>query len=287
MRLSKMSRPSIRVFAVDVDGTLLDSSHQLRAEVRDALGELSASGVNIVLATARGPMALREIVRKLSFSPFLVCFSGAWIGKMDRQSLTLTSVLSDKRIAAPSARSILESAFVRNIEPNVFTPEAWRVRTITNEILAESRIVESDPLITLDLLGDEEEPSKIMLMTAEGEAAQELRTIANLVQSLSTATFSKPNYLEIIASETNKAKALVDLTKTLGLSLSQVAAIGDGENDVEMLEEAGLGIAMGNGCERAKLAADWLVGTNNEAGVAQAVRRLIAEDRISNAGSGE
>jgi Cof subfamily protein (haloacid dehalogenase superfamily) len=287
MRLSKMSRPLIRVVAVDVDGTLLDSSHQLRADVRDALGELSASGVNIVLATARGPMALRGIVRKLGFSPFLVCFSGAWIGRFDTQLSTLSDVLSDRRIAAPSARLILEAAFARNIEPNVFTPEAWRVRTTTNEILAESRIVESHPLITRDLLGDEEEPSKIMLMTAEGEPAQALRTIANLLQSVSTATFSKPNYLEIIASGVNKAKALVDLSKILGLSLSQVAAIGDGENDVEMLKEAGLGIAMGNGCERAILAADWLVGTNDEAGVAQAVRRLIAEGRISNARSEE
>lgn len=280
MRLSKMSRPLVQVLAVDVDGTLLDSSHHLRADVRDAVGHLSASGVNIVLATARGPMALREIVRKLSFSPFLVCFSGAWIGKMDRQLLTLTGVLSDKRIAAPSARFILESAFARNIEPNVFTPEAWRVRTTTNEILAESQIVESHPLITPDLLGDDEEPSKIMLMTGEGEPAQVLRTIANMVQSVSTATFSKPNYLEIIASGANKAKALADLTKTLGLDLPQVAAIGDGENDVEMLKEAGLGIAMGNACERAKLAADWLVGTNDEAGVGQAVRRLIADGLV-------
>jgi haloacid dehalogenase-like hydrolase len=54
----------IRILAVDVDGTLLDSSHALRADVRDALGLLSLSGVTVVLATARGPMALSEIVHK-------------------------------------------------------------------------------------------------------------------------------------------------------------------------------------------------------------------------------
>lgn len=57
----------IRVLAVDVDGTLLDSSHALRADVRDALRRLSRSGVTIVLATARGPMALNEIADKLRF----------------------------------------------------------------------------------------------------------------------------------------------------------------------------------------------------------------------------
>lgn len=275
-----MNRQLIRVLAVDVDGTLLDSSHYLRADVRDALGQLSASGVNIVLATARGPMALSDIVQKLSFSPLLVCFSGAWIGKLDAKSLTLTSVLLDKRIAASSARFILASALAHNIEPNVFTPDTWRVRTTTNEILAESQIVKSHPLIAPDLLGDDEEPSKIMLITSKGEPAQVLRTIANSVQSLSTATFSKPNYLEIIAGGVNKAKALADLTKTLGVDLSQVAALGDGENDVEMLKETGLGIAMGNASDHAKLAADWLTGTNDEGGVAQAVRRLIADGLV-------
>jgi Cof subfamily protein (haloacid dehalogenase superfamily) len=159
-------------------------------------------------------------------------------------------------------------------------PDTWRVRTTTNEILDESRIVESHPLITPDLLGDNEEPSKIMLITGEGDPARVLRTIANSVQSLCTATFSKPNYLEIIASGVNKAKALADLTQTLGMDLSKVAALGDGDNDVEMLKETGLGIAMGNASDRAKSAAEWLTGTNDEGGVAQAVRKLIADGLV-------
>jgi Cof subfamily protein (haloacid dehalogenase superfamily) len=270
----------IRLVAVDVDGTLLDSSHQLRVDVKDALGQLSASGVKIVLATARGPMALGGIAQKLSFSPLLVCFSGAWVGQLDAKSFLLTNVLFDKRIAASSARLILASALAHHVEPNVFTPESWRVRTTTNEILAESQIVESRPQVTPDLLADNEEPSKIMLMTSQGEPASVLCKIANSVQSLSTATFSKPNYLEIIASGVNKAKALADLSKTLGLDLSQVAALGDGENDVEMLRESGLGIAMGNASDRAKSVAHWLTGTNDEGGVAQAVKRLIAEGLV-------
>jgi hydroxymethylpyrimidine pyrophosphatase-like HAD family hydrolase len=64
------------------------------------------------------------------------------------------------------------------------------------------------------------------------------------------------------------------------LDLSQVAAIGDGLNDIEMLTEAGLGIAMGNAPEAVKSVADWVTGTNNEAGVAQAVERLFQDGFI-------
>lgn len=266
----------IRVLAVDVDGTLLDSSHALRAEVSDALRRLSRSGVTVVLATARGPMALHEIVRKLRFTPLLVCFSGAWTGEWDPEASTVSRTRFDKRLAAPAAQSILATALAHRVEPNVFTPEAWRVRTMTPEILAESQIVNFQPLIAPDLLGAGEQPSKIMLITSTGKPANVLRTIAHSVQSFSTATFSKPNYLEIIAPGVNKAKALIELAQTLGVDLSQVAAIGDGENDVEMLQAVGLGIAMGNACEAAKAAAGWLTGTNDEGGVAQAVRRLMA-----------
>jgi Cof subfamily protein (haloacid dehalogenase superfamily) len=270
----------IRVLAVDVDGTLLDSSHALRADVRDALELLSLSGVAIVLATARGPMALNDIVHKLRFAPLLICFSGAWIGKWDAESSTVISVRLDKRLSASAARFILATALAHRIEPSVYTPETWRVRTMTTEIFAESRIVNFSPLIAPDLLSADEELSKILLITSAGEPARALRTIAHSVRPFSTATFSKSNYLEIIAPGVNKAKAVAELARTLGVNLSQVAAVGDGDNDVEMLEEVGLGIAMGNACDAAKAAAGWVTGTNDEGGVAQAVRRLMVTGMV-------
>ena len=95
------------------------------------------------------------------------------------------------------------------------------------------------------------------------------------VGSYSNATFSKTNYLEILPAGVNKAKALAVLTEALGLNLLQVAAIGDAANDLEMLSEVGLSIAMGNASSEVKLIADWVVGTNDEAGVAQAAQRLL------------
>jgi Cof subfamily protein (haloacid dehalogenase superfamily) len=97
---------------------------------------------------------------------------------------------------------------------------------------------------------------------------------------MSTATFSKPNYLEIVPIGVDKAKALVKLANSLGIELSQVAALGDGQNDIEMLREAGLGIAMGNASDAVKSAADWITGTNDEDGVAQAVRRLVSSGLV-------
>jgi 5-amino-6-(5-phospho-D-ribitylamino)uracil phosphatase len=116
-----------------------------------------------------------------------------------------------------------------------------------------------------------------MLITGETEPTDPLQTIARLIKPLCGATFSKPNYLEIIPIGVNKANALAEVARELKIEPLQVAAIGDGLNDVEMLREAGIGIAMGNASAEVKSAADWVTGTNDEDGVAQAVQALLAQ----------
>ncbi len=266
-----MKSSSIRLFAIDVDGTLLDSSHHLRTDVRDSVCRLAASGLEVALATARGPAAVREIVHQFDFSPWLICFSGGWIGQLNWSPLQSTNVQLDKRIPAAAARSILRIAFSYDLEPSVFTSESWRVRNTTGEILEESRIVNLQPSVVSDLLADGEEPNKIML----DQASDVLLRMRESIRTFSKATFSKINYLEILPAGVNKAKALGVLTEVLGLNLSQVAAIGDAPNDLEMLSEVGLAIAMGNASSEVKVIAKWVVGTNDEAGVAQAVQWLL------------
>jgi Cof subfamily protein (haloacid dehalogenase superfamily) len=270
-----MKSSAIRLFAVDVDGTLLDSTHRLRTDVKDSVCRLAASGLEIALATARGPAAVREIVRHFDFSPWLICFSGGWIGELELPSLRPKDLRLDYRISFAAANSILRTAFDYNVEPNVFTPESWRVRKVTGQILQESRIVNLEPSVVTDLLADGEQPSKIMLISSIEEAPHVLERIRKSIRPFSTATFSKTNYLEVLPVGVNKAKALAVLTETLGFELSQIAAIGDAPNDLEMLKAVGLAIAMGNASSEVKASAEWVVGTNDEAGVAQAAQRLL------------
>lgn len=117
-------------------------------------------------------------------------------------------------------------------------------------------------------------------MTPVGESTKKLHVIAEVVRPVSNATYSKPNYLEVIPLGVNKAEALANLTQMLGIDLSQVAALGDGHNDVEMLRAAGVGIAMGNASDEVKAAAEWVTGTNDEAGVAQAIGKLLRENAV-------
>ena len=271
-------KSAVRLFAIDVDGTLLDSSHRLKTVVRDAVCRLSASGVQVVLATARGPQAVRDIVRQFDFSPWLIGFSGAWVGELDERSLQPKNVRSDERIPATEARSVLSTAISHNVEPNVFTPHSWRVRTMTPEILEECAIVNLKPIQTSELMTMEEPPSKIMLISRLDQIGA-LKEIQESVRGVATGTFSKPNYLEILPAGVNKAKALTKVAAVFGLELSEIAAIGDGPNDLEMLNEVGFAIAMGNASERVKVVADLVVGSNDNAGVAEAVDTILSRNQ--------
>jgi hypothetical protein len=102
-----------------------------------------------------------------------------------------------------------------------------------------------------------------------------LPKIRESIRPFCTATFSKTNYLEVLPAGVNKANAVATLAKTLDLELSQVAAIGDAPNDLEMLKEVGLPIAMGNASSEVKAIVEWVVGTNDEGGVAEAIQRLL------------
>jgi hypothetical protein len=77
----------------------------------------------------------------------------------------------------------------------------------------------------------------------------------------------------------NKARALTKVAAVFGLELSEVAAIGDGPNDLEMLNEVGFAIAMGNASDRVKSAANLVVSTNDNAGVAEAVDTILNRNR--------
>ena len=275
-----MSLRTIKAVAVDVDGTLLDSNHRLRDDVKEALKDLVENDFHVILATARGPKILGAVLRLLPFSPLLVCFSGAWVGELDTETFRPTREILNRRHSMVVARSIVAKALELNVEPNILTVDTWRARKMTREIALESQIAECSPLITPALFEDGLEPNKILLITAEEESNEPLHTIADSMQSVCNAAFSKPNYLEIVPLGVHKAEALRHLTAILGLRLSQVAAIGDGLNDLEMLREAGLGIAMGNAPDGVKSEADWVTGTNNEGGVAQAVRKLLTDGLI-------
>jgi Cof subfamily protein (haloacid dehalogenase superfamily) len=277
VRMSKTRR--VRLLAVDVDGTLLTDACQISPATTRAVQHVIQRGVHVVLASARGPSALRGIMKELAMSSLAICYTGALTCRIS--SHPPVEVITEQRIPLPSAHDLLRRALTEEISVGWFAGEAWFIAGWDAILQRESEIVGVVPLVDPDLLQRDEAPHKLQCIVGEPARVPLLATLARTLPQDCVGQFSQATYLEITHRQVNKATALLALGQRLGIAPSEMVAIGDGENDMAMLQMVALGIAMGNAPPLVQTAADWVTATNNQDGIAMAIERLQAEGWLS------
>ena len=263
------------VLAVDLDDTLLVDNKTISPRTMAALGEWHLSGRRIVIATGRPPRATRIIPPILHAFPW-ICYNGAWIELHNNVLFQIAIPVDDARQivaaiqkAAPDCRLGVEIADQLYINREVEWPGAHLVS---------------------DVLAHTDRPAaKILASLAELDAAQP--TAANgqeMTAKLSDTILSElppttralisPKYdlAQVIPRGASKAAALRWLLERWGIPLDEVIAFGDDVNDVEMIDEAGLGVAMANAVPEVKAVANRITTSNEEDGVAAVLEEFVA-----------
>ncbi|HPD15736.1 MAG TPA: Cof-type HAD-IIB family hydrolase [Planctomycetota bacterium] len=278
--------PRYRLLAVDIDGTLLDSASHLRPAVRDALRRAVASGLRVVLCTGRRYRTAIPIAQELGLALPLICHSGALV----KDTATHGTLLA-RHIERDVLGLLLDSLDEFGLAPMVYT-DTFEVRTDfylsrgarlthyhTDYLLKNDgwyRFVGSlrdglpAPAIQVCTFGELSELQRIRPLLRERLAG---RTTCHL---LSSAKYLG-NFLEFQTGTASKWAALSELLHAFRVAPEEVVAIGDDENDISMLQAAGLGVAMGNAAYPVKSAAHVVAPSNDEDGVACVVGELLAE----------
>ena len=119
--------------------------------------------------------------------------------------------------------------------------------------------------------------TKLLIVGDDDNFGESFEMICSKFGASAQVTRSKKRYIEITHLEATKAKALARLAESRGLKADQVMVIGDGLNDLQMIQWAGIGVAMANAASDVLAAADFVTKTNNEAGVAHAINRFISD----------
>src|SRR6266571_6620533 len=264
----------IRLLALDVDGTLLTDDLQIMSATREAVQQVISQGVQVVLASARGPNALRSIMRELGIAGFAICYTGALTCRLNPDPHVPAEVVTEQRMNLSSARLVLSNALALGISIGWFTGELWYIPRWDLALHHESMITGVTPIVDSDLMHFNEAPHKLQAIVGETALLQRLNALASVLPSDCVGQFSYETYLEIIHRGVDKATALLALGQQLDIAPSEMVAIGDMDNDVAMLHMAGLGIAMGNAPVNVQAEADWVTDTNNRDGVAAAIERL-------------
>ncbi len=261
-----------RAVALDIDGTVLDSHHQVPADVVKAVSAALDRGIAVALASSRGPNGMRAIQESLGLlhAPF-VCFQGALVARWSESGVL--EVISEHTLPNGLARSIEEHALAHRLTIGRYTGLEWRVQVRNAVTLRESTLTGERPILssssTLNSAGD---PHKLLAITHPDAETEGLQQLADAFRGQPVEfVFSHRNYLEITAPGVDKGQGLQQLAALVGIPLKEWAAVGDGDNDVAMLRAVGNPIAMGHARPSVKKAARWSVGSNDEHGVVQAL----------------
>ena len=271
-----------RLLVLDVDGTLLTDDCQITAATRTAVQKVTSKGVQVVLASARGPTALHLIMKELGIAGLTICYTGALTCQIDPDPHTPTpiEVVTEQRMNLSSARIVLESALELGISIGWFTGDCWYIPSWDPTVHHESMITGVTPIVAPNLLHFNEAPHKLQAIVGEAALLPHLYMLARTLPKDCSGQFSHETYLEVTHKGVDKATALLALGRQLGIAPSEMVAIGDMDNDIAMLHMAALGIAMGNAPVNVQAEADWVTETNNRDGIAVAIEKLYASGWI-------
>lgn len=265
----------IKLIAIDVDGTLLNSKHELSQKNKEVIQKAVDQGVQIALASGRPLSGLFDVFKQLEINPknhYLMGFNGAVVAKAEDYS-----ILFERTIELELAQSILKhvkqfpvSAILsRKKDLIVESPNGYHVQGEAD--MNHMNLVVVDSLV--DFL--DYQPNKILLSAEPAIIDQYLELIKEPFLGQVDFVKSAPFYLEIIVKDTNKGSSLDYLTKTLNIDVKDVMAIGDNYNDLSMIEFAGLGVAMGQSDDYIKSRAQFISLSNEEDGVAYAIQNVM------------
>ena len=257
---------------LDIDGTLLDSNREISANTKRLLVRLEKRGIPVVLCSARNPAGVERVERQAGLHGPIVCYGGSLALDTERAILLDEGIPADtavrfKRYAAERFPDLFISAYLYDVwlVDDAESPLARRDMEIlgctplTGELESAARTVPH--VHKLLCVGP---PNQIL--TLQGQAAPLFPELQLLR--------SGAEYLEVLQMGVSKRVAAEKLEEYYHLRREEIVACGDHFVDLEMLQYAGLGIAMGNAPEQVREAADRVTASNDDEGVYIALKTL-------------
>ena len=272
---------SYRVLALDIDGTLLTSDGNVTDRSKAAVRAVAESGVRIVIVTGRNLPKARLVADLLPAPTTVIAHNGAICADSDGR------ILRAEWLTHRQARRLCELFRRWDCEPCTYTVrhgafELRHPKTGVNPGLA--RYLEANAFVTrpvADVVHLLEEGRTVHVVAIE-RAEKVRRVVAGMSPLDGTRIMTSGGlfggeywFLEAIHARASKDGALRSLCADWQVPFSEVVAIGDNLNDIELLRTVGVGIAMGNAPEAVKAVADRVTGSNDEDGIAEAVEWLL------------
>lgn len=256
---------AIKLIAIDMDGTLLNPDKKLTQTVKSTILEAKKAGIKIVLCTGRPFPGVTYYLNELNLKnegDYVITYNGALVQKTDTGEVLANHTMTYKDYLKLSFEAEKAEVHFQAIHSEkIFTPnkdisEFTVLDSFVNGISLHYRLSEEmDKHVSYN---------KLMMVDTEEKLDEGITKLPERLWDEYTVLRSEPVLLEFLNKDASKGNALKDLARVLRYSRSQLLAIGDSGNDIDLIEYAGIGVAMGNAKDEVKDAADAVTLSNSE-----------------------
>jgi len=260
---------------IDMDGTLLTKGHTISDVTKQIIERLTKQNILIVPISARPLHGMTPIISGVipETTP-IVSLNGGYIFHSGE-------IIFQSHIELDDVQQVHESIMGEDVSVMYYSQMDWYTSKDTDAVKKEQRITPVPITIlpfseTIAIWKKQHSGPNKILIAGDEQLILGIETIllSNNVSNLNIYK-SQPKYLEVISNKASKTKAMQLLMAKYGLQKDEVIAIGDNYNDVGMIQEAGMGVAMGNAPDDIKAIADYVTDTNINDGVAKALQRFF------------
>lgn len=270
----------IKMIALDLDGTLLNSQKCLSKRNENALKECIRRGVEIVPCTGRIWRGIPDFLREFPGIRYAITVNGGAIVDIQKQE-----EIDQRKMTAAQAIEILELAKTFDTMYDVYIEgqgygekrfiddmERYGIPVMVQKLVRDTRMIVPDVIEKVKT--EQRAVEKVNYFFGDLEERARARE-ALMKRGDVIVSSAIPTNLEINAIGATKGEGILRLAAYLGIEPEATMGFGDGENDISMMQQAGLGVAMANGEESVKQAADYVTARNDEDGVALAIEKFV------------
>ncbi|MBR1123085.1 HAD family phosphatase [Bradyrhizobium lablabi] len=263
----------IKLVVSDVDGTLLTKNKTLTDASKQAARRLHEAGIGFTIVSSRPTIGMGFLVTPLAITLPVGAFNGSSI--VDPQLKPIEQHL----IPPDTARRALDVLTDFGVDIWLFTNEQWLTRNPDGEYVGHEKLaIKHDPVIVADFAPYLSRACKIVGASSNAELLVRCEAAMQAaVGTQATAVRSQTYYLDVTPPGRDKGTFVTDIAKRLGVPLSEVATIGDMQNDLPMFARSGVSFAMGNASDDVKKRAKHVTASNEEDGFAKAMDVILAK----------
>lgn len=260
-----------RMIAIDVDDTLFNDDRIVSDATKLALIEAVKKGVIVTLATGRMYASTKQIAEQVTLNVPLITYNGSLI-----KNLLDETVLYERSVPKEVAEFVFNYAEKHDLHLQAYHNDQLYVKKDNQRIKDYSKLASVPYIVEPNFQRlSSVDSTKLLIFDEPAYLDQIAEDLAVSIGEQVHITKSKPYFLEILHKDGTKGHAVQFLANHYGCELSEVIAIGDSWNDREMINLAGLGVAMGNAIDELKEIADFITYSNNEDGVRHVLEKFV------------